>query len=87
MEGGTFRTFKMQKAFKRFVMIELHTDAREPPEAREASQKSREYQRERFKTIGIPYYALLDSTGEKIYWQAGGVRSEAEFLEKLKSVP
>ncbi len=77
----------MQKAFERFVMIELHTDTSKPKAARRQAVKSREQQKARFKTIGIPYYALLDPTGTKVYWKAGGVTSEQKFLEALRSVP
>lgn len=87
MEGGTFRSRPMQEAFKRFVMIELHTDTRKPEAARLQAVNSREQQKERFKTIGIPYYALLDPTGTKVYWKAGGVTSEEKFLKALRSVP
>ena len=77
----------MQKAFGRFVMIELHTDTRKPEAARLQAVQSREQQKKRFRTIGIPYYALLDPTGTKVYWKAGGVTSEEKFLEALRSVP
>ena len=87
MEGGTFLSRDIQSAFKRFVMIELHTDARTPEAARLQSVASKEHQKERFKTIGIPYYALLDPTGTKVLWKAGGVISEERFLQALQSVP
>ena len=87
MEGGTFRTRAMQKEFERFVMIELHTDARTPGAARLQSVAAKERQKKRFKTIGIPYYAWLDPTGTRVLWKAGGVVSEETFLKALRSVP
>ena len=81
MEGGAFLSDAMQKAFGRFVEIKLHTDGGKN------GIQNRRYQRERFETIAIPYYVLLDPTGEKIYWEAGGVQSEEDFLAALLAVP
>ena len=87
MEGGTFRTRSMQEAFGRFVMIELHTDTRKPETARLQAVRSREQQKQRFRTIGVPYYVLLDPTGTKVYWKSGGITSEEKFLKALRSIP
>ena len=86
MEGGPFLSRKMQEEFGRFVMIELHTDGR-AKNVVESSERNREIQRQRFKTIALPYYVLMDPTGKKVYWKAGGRIPHDEFLEKLKSVP
>jgi hypothetical protein len=86
MEGGTFLSREIQKAFGRFVMIELHTDGKSD-ETRESSIRNRALQKERFKTVALPYYALLDPSGEVTYWEGAGVFSEEEFLEKLNGVP
>ncbi|MHC4957376.1 MAG: hypothetical protein ACYTGN_03300 [Planctomycetota bacterium] len=86
MEGGTFLSREIQDAFKRFVMIELHTDGKSD-ETRESSIRNRKLQKERFKTVALPYYVLLDSNGKVTYWEGAGVFSEEEFLAKLKEVP
>ena len=86
MEGGPFLSREMQNEFGRFVMIELHTDGR-ASNVVESSQRNRTIQRERFKTIALPYYALMDSTGKKIYWEASGKVSHDDFLAALRAVP
>ena len=86
MEGGTFLSDALQKEFGRFVLIELHTDGRSE-EMREASLRHRELQRSRFSTVALPYYALLDPTGETVLWQGGGRMAEEDFLKRLQAVP
>ena len=86
MEGGAFLSRDIQSEFKRFVMIELHTDGRSD-EYRASSELNRELQRKRFKTISLPYYVLMDPSGKTIYWEGGGRIPPDEFLAKLKSVP
>jgi len=86
MEGGTFLLDSIQKAFGRFVEIALHTDGRDEKHE-ESSRRNRELQRKRFNTIAIPYYAILDPTGKRVLWEAGGVQSEQAILDALRSVP
>ena len=76
----------MQKEFGRFVAIVLHTDGKDE-EFGESSIRNRELQRERFGTVALPHYVLLDPTGAKVYAQTGGVFSEAEVLAFLKKAP
>ena len=86
MEGGTFLSRDIQEAFSRFVMIELHTDGKSDA-TRESSIRNRALQKERFKTVALPYYVLLDPSGEVTYWEGAGVFSEEDFLAKLNAVP
>ena len=65
----------------RFVEIELHTDGGE------FGRRNRQYQRDRFDTVAIPHYVLLDPTGKEVYWEASGVQSEKDFLAALIAVP
>ena len=85
MEGGTFLHPPIFKEFRRFVMIELHTDIG-PKTPKEKSQANRALQQKLFKTVALPYYALLDPTGTKVLWKKGGVVGEDEFLAALQSV-
>ena len=65
MERGPFRSKPVQDEFKGLVEIVLYTDGPE------ANRKNRDFQKERFGTIALPYYVLLDPTG-KVLWQGGG---------------
>ena len=86
MERGPFLEPDMQKEFSRFVEILLHTDGRDEKYL-ESSQRNLELQKERFQNVSRPYYALLDPTGTKVYWEDGGVISKERFLKALRSVP
>ncbi len=77
MEGGPFLSKAVQREFKRFVEIVLHTDGPEE------NRKHRDFQKERFGTIALPYYVLLDPTGTKILWQGGGSYTAEQFAGHL----
>ena len=49
--------------------------------------EGKKLQRERFKLIAAPYYAILDSSGKKVYWSKGGIVGVDEFLSGLRSAP
>jgi len=83
MEGGTFLDERIQSEFKRFVEIRIHTD-HNVAELRRAGKR---HQTTRFNTLAVPFYAVLDPTGEKVYWSKGGVLSEEEVLAGLKTAP
>ncbi len=72
MERGPFLSKAVQKEFGNLVEIALYTDGPEE------NRKNRDFQKERFGTIALPYYALLDPTGEKVLWQGGGGNYTAE---------
>lgn len=80
MEGGPFLSRDVQKEFRRFVEIVLHTDGgKHGPE-------NRGFQKERFATVALPYYVLLDPKGEKVYWEGGGVYDASDFAAILRKV-
>lgn len=79
MEGGPFLSKVVQTEFKRFVEIVLHTDG--PQENR----KNRDFQKERFGTIALPYYVLLDPTDTRILWQGGGAYDAEQFAAHLRT--
>jgi len=85
MEGGPFLDSAVQKEFRGFVEIVLHTDG--GGERLESNRANREFQRDRFGTIALPYYVLLDPTGTKVHWQGGGVYAADEFAEVLRKAP
>lgn len=83
MEGVTFLKKRIQEQFGRFVEVRLHQDH----ENKEFAARTKELQRERFGTLALPYYALLDSDGKTVYWTGAGLMSEDEFLAGLGKVP
>lgn len=83
MEGGTFLDQRLQKEFERFVEVRLHGDHGNG----EIRDRNREIQRERFGTVALPYYAVTDPTGEKVYWTGEGKVAAEEFLAGLREAP
>ena len=83
MEGGTFLDERIQKAFSRFVEIRVHTDHND----KKLRYQGKTLQRERFKTLAVPYYVVLDPSGETVYWRKGGVMSEDDFLAGIENAP
>jgi hypothetical protein len=81
MEGGPFLSKAVQKEFARFVEIVLHTDGPE------ANRRNRDFQRERFETVALPYYVLMDPDGTRVYWQGGGRYGAQDFAEILRKAP
>jgi hypothetical protein len=68
------------------VGIILHTDGKDA-ERGPPSQRNRALQMERFGTVALPYYVLMDPTGKEIYWEGGGVFNAEEVLDILAKVP
>ena len=83
MESGTFLDERIQKEFGRFVEIRIHTDHPDP----EKAYSGKKLQRERFHLLAAPYYAVLDPSGERVYWSQGGVMNEDDFLAGLRAAP
>jgi thiol:disulfide interchange protein DsbD len=63
---------------KDFVLVELYTDGSDP--ASEANQK---LQQDRFKTVAIPFYAVLSADDAVKSTFAGLTRSSDDFLKFL----
>ncbi len=85
MEGVTFLERSIQNEFKRFVEVRLHTDGR--GDKLDVSQRNKSSQQKRFKTVSIPYYAVLSPDGTEVYWRSGGVIDAEDFLAGLKKAP
>jgi len=83
MESGTFIQSSIQKEFGRFVEIRLHTDHSQA----EVRERNQDLQRERFGTVALPFYAVLDASGENVLWTGAGVMSEELFLAGLRMAP
>jgi len=83
MERGTFLDRGIQKEFGRFVEIRLHTDGKGAKA--EDSARARALLSDRFETLGVPYYAVLDPAGDAVLWHRGGVLSVEEVLQGLRA--
>lgn len=79
METNVLNQDEIKSSLKDIILVELYTDGDDPVE-----EKNQEYLVSKFKTFGIPYYALMDSE-EKVLGSHEGVGTKEEFLQFLKS--
>jgi thiol:disulfide interchange protein len=82
MKANMFSRPEIAAVLKDFVLLELYTDG-----ADEVSQRNQRFQQERFATIAIPYYALMDGGGKVIATFAGATRDASQFLAFLTRQP
>ena len=66
----------MEQALTSFVRVELFTDRETPGDIRNG-----ELQAQKFQTVALPLYAIVDSAGNTLASFAGLTRDKAEFLE------
>lgn len=78
MKANLFPRPEIAAALKDFVLVELYTDGSDP--ASEANQK---LQQDRFKTVAIPFYAVLSAEDAVKSTFAGLTRSSEDFLKFL----
>jgi hypothetical protein len=84
VESGAFLDDALQEEFGNYVEILLHTDGKDE-KWRESSVRNRKLQKERFGSIALPYYAILDPVDEEVLWESGGVFTAEEFLEIFRT--
>jgi thiol:disulfide interchange protein DsbD len=80
MKANMFTRPEIGEAMQSLVAVELYTDGTDA--ASEANQKRQESE---FKTVAIPFYAILDSDGKTLATFAGLTRDQAQFLAFLKT--
>ena len=80
MESNMFTIPEVTEQLERFVLARLFTDGEG-----EVYENQMDYQKEKFGTIALPLYAVLDGEGNTISTFLGLTRDRAEFLEFLKA--
>ncbi|UCF38513.1 MAG: thioredoxin family protein [Acidobacteriota bacterium] len=78
MEANIFPLPEVQELFRRFVLVRLYTDGTEPEH-----EENRRLEEERFKTIALPYYAIMSPADEVIRTFPGLTRNKDEFVAFL----
>lgn len=79
MESNMFTEPAVKKEFERFVMAELYTD-RETSE----DEKNGQLQAEKFQTVALPLYAIVDPNGNTLATFPGLTRDRQEFVGFLQ---
>ncbi|MFB3903849.1 MAG: protein-disulfide reductase DsbD family protein [Acidobacteriota bacterium] len=79
MESNMFPQLGVQSLLSRFVLVRLYTDG---PEA--VHERNLEFERERFGTIALPYYAIMSPDDQVIATFPGLTRDPSAFVSFLK---
>ncbi len=79
MEANMFPRPEISKEMERFVRVRLYTDGQ--GELYQAQQKM---ELDKFGTVALPYYAVIDSLGNPQSQFLGMTRSSEEFLQFLR---
>jgi thiol:disulfide interchange protein DsbD len=80
MKANMFTRPEIREALRRFVLLDLYTDGVDP-----ASESNQKLLQERFSTVAIPFYAILDGDEKVIATFPGLTRNPTEFLAFLNS--
>ncbi len=80
MEANMFPRPAVKTEMAKFVRLRLYTDG-----DGELYEKQQAMQQERFGTVALPYYALLNGDGQPLKTFPGLTRNEGEFLGFLQS--
>jgi thiol:disulfide interchange protein DsbD len=80
MKANMFTRPEIQAALGNFVLVELYTDGTDPDSA--ANQTLQE---SKFRTIAIPYYAILDPGGSVVASFPGLTRKPEDFMAFLQT--
>lgn len=79
METNMFPRDEVRRELEQFVRVRLYTDGEG-----ELYQKQQQMQQAMFRTVAIPYYAVIDPNGVPVATFAGLTRDTAEFVRFLK---
>jgi len=83
MKANMFPRPEIAEAASKLVLVELYTDGTD-----KESEENQKLQDEKFKTVAIPYYAILDADGKVVASFAKGMTSNTqEFLAFLTTRP
>jgi thiol:disulfide interchange protein DsbD len=80
MEANMFPRAEVRAALDTFVRARLYTDGQGP-----VYEQQQRFQQERFKTVALPLYAIIDPDRRPIATFAGLTRDQGEFLKFLKT--
>lgn len=75
MKANMFTRPAVADAMNGFVLLELYTDGTD-----EASERNQKLQEEKYQTVAIPFYAIVDAGGNTLATFGGLTKVESEFL-------
>jgi len=80
MEANIFTLPAVYNGLQKYVRLQLYTDG----EGKQY-EDNQNYQKEKFGTVALPLYAILDSQGSKLATFPGMTRNAAEFVRFLSA--
>ncbi|MET0753413.1 MAG: cytochrome c biogenesis protein CcdA [Pyrinomonadaceae bacterium] len=80
MEANVFPKREVEAEMSKFVLARLYTDGEGA-----VYEKQQQFQEQTFKTVALPYYAILDADGKTIATFPGLTRNVPEFVQFLKN--
>ena len=80
MEANIFPLAAVRTELEKFVRVQLYTDG-----SGKIYEQNQQYQKERFGTVALPFYAILDPKGKTIATFPGMTRKPEEFIRFLQT--
>lgn len=84
MEKNMFPDPGVKKELDKFILAELYTDREDTPENQKADERNGQLQIEKFGSVALPLYAIVDSNGNKLAQFGGLTRDKQEFIGFLQ---
>ena len=82
MKANMFPRPEIAEVAKDLILVELYTDGTDA-----VSEQNQKLEDEKFKTVAIPLYALVDGNGNAVATFPGSTPDSAKFLAFLKTKP
>jgi len=79
MEANIFTTKEVEAELSKFVLVRLYTDDGSP-----LNTKYQEFEENKFGTVALPFYAIIDGTEKTIATFPGLTRNSQEFVDFLR---
>ncbi|MDQ3011659.1 MAG: thioredoxin family protein [Acidobacteriota bacterium] len=84
MEKNMFPDPAVKKELEKFVLAELYTDREDTPENQKADERNGQLQVDKFGSVALPLYAIIDPSENKLAQFGGLTRSKQEFIAFLQ---
>ncbi|MBS1788480.1 MAG: thioredoxin family protein [Acidobacteria bacterium] len=84
MEKNMFPDPAVKKELEKFVLAELYTDREDTPEHQKLDEENGKLQAEKFGTVALPLYAVIDPNGNILAKFPGLTRDKKEFVAFLQ---
>lgn len=84
MEKNMFPDPAVKKELEKFVLAELYTDREDTPEHQKIDEENGRLQAEKYGTVALPLYVVVDPNGNVLSKFPGLTRDKQEFVEFLQ---